>query len=320
MDGSGDKSATRAGRIGDFLRRERVEIGQGNVDRSTEYERHLPELRRRLARRTTFVVTCMDERCGGIEDRLELLHGEAIVMATYGGRIEPDDFDRLFGVKIRHSVQARRQTAIYLVAHRESGDPERGCAAFGSDPAEQVTAFSALLEDLRRRYPDAFTHFLSLDTATGLISPEKADQRDDHLVAVLSGRKNLTDSGTAAGGEGTVRRGIYVGDAYRSWILPNDRFMRLSALDPNLEADLKTAIRTVMEAEKGVPTDRPYVIQIDSPIYPDVKLSGNCRRNIEQAVNQAVADPEILAAIDDGRVGIIKTETEMGSQKGFAVG
>ena len=312
------KKEPNLNKIDDFWKRERVEIGQRNVDCSTEHERNRPELRRRLVHRTALIVTCMDERCGLVENPLDLLPSEAIVMASAGGRISGEDFERLYGEKIRHSIQARRQAAVHLITHECVGHPDRGCAAFRGDVTAQKAYFAALQADLRERYPEAYVHTLMQDTGTNRLTAIDADRRDDHLSRVLTGERNLLE--TPAADLGHAGYGLYVGDAYRAWVREANRFLRLSALDPNLPDDLRLGITVLTEHSSADFSLRPLVIQVDNPIYPEAKLSGACRRNIEAAMAEISAEPDVRKMISDGRIRVIKTETEMGSQRGFAVG
>jgi len=305
-------------KIDDFWKIEKVDIGQRNVDCSEKYESHLPELRRRLAHRTTFMTICMDERCGMVADPLDLLPNEAIVMASGGGRISPEDFDRIYGVKVQHSIQARRQTAIYLITHECAGYPKKGCAAFKSDVPVQKAYFAELQQALKKLYPEAFVHTLMHDTSTNRLLAIDTDNRDDHLAKVLANDKNLLE--TEQEELGHAGYGVYIGDAYRSWVKENNRYLRLSSLDPNLVADLKLAIVVVTEHSSIDLSTHPVVIHLDNPIYPDSKLSGACRRNMEEALTEVMAEPKINKMIDDGLIRIIKTETEIGSQRGFTVG
>ena len=300
-----------------FWQEERTALLQRNLDGAAYFEGKIPEVRRRLTRRNSIAVTCMDERNALFENALQLLPGEAEIYGSAGGRITAETFNDLFGETVNNAARARRQAAIYLVTHESVGHPELGCAAFENDVAAQVAYFTALRQELLKRYPLAFVHALMFDTATGRIAAVQLDERDDRLAAIISGEYNLLDHPPAELAHAGY--GIYVGNAYRAWVNRDNAYFRLSARNPNLDQDIRVALKVMTHHSTVDLSSKPIVLHLDYPIYPDAQMTGKCRRNMEEKAEGLLKDPALHALKELGQLKVMRTETEMESWRGMDV-
>jgi hypothetical protein len=298
-------------------RKERVAILERNDKNANYYEGHLPELRRRKAKRRTLIVCCLDERSALLEEALGLIPGEARVFSSYGGRFNPYDLQELFGEDLRRWQETQVKMVFCLVAHSCSGHPELGCYAFNSDLAAQVAYLTERKQQLVTRFPQAFVHVLMLDTASNQLMPADLDESDDAMADLLAEQVNR-DRWTP----GSLKNsgyGIYVGDSYLAWVDAENKYSRLPSRHPNLGQEMESALQVILDHSTVDLGKQPIIVHCDFPIYEDVKLTGKARRSIEVGLEHINALPMVQRLRETGQLRIMRTELEMGTHRGMDV-
>ncbi len=294
-------------------RRELAELPERNSELAAARRARAEEIEKRRNGRLTIVALCMDERTTHSEEALGLLPGEAEVMASAGGKISFEDFEKIYGGRLAEAEKDGREIVIDLNPHECAGHPHDGCAAFKNDVAEQTRYFQELKRKIAAKYPAALVNLVFLDTAEYGLRPVDLDQRDARLaeVAAGDGLPELADKEIRHSGYG-----IYVGDAYRAWVDGQNRYFRLSADNPDIAGNIGIALK-VMQGHSQVDLGAtPIVLQVDYPEYGDATRTKAARENIDRSLAAALADPAARELADKGVLRIVKSATNADSWEG----
>jgi|GEM_PF-2792057 uncharacterized protein (DUF736 family) len=316
-----------------FLAEEIHRLSEANARLAVAHQGQADEIAARQKSRRAFVATCMDERTAHVEGALGLLPGEAKVFGSGGARLDAADFDRLYAPELQRTITAgaclpagRAEAVVYLVTHLCGAGVEYGCAAFKSDVPAQIAYFKELKDKLTAAHPDFLVHVLMHDTANDKLEKIDADGRDGQLDAIVAASAELkpirpnTSTGDEQSRLAHAAYGIYVGDAYRAWEDGYNRYFRLDVDDVNLAADLGIAFAVMVSHSTVDLATKPIVLHVDYPIYADAEKTAAAREAIDSSVTAALREPEAAAALKDGQIKVVKTETNMATWEGQQVG
>lgn len=273
------------------------------------HAQQVAEASEKRKRPVVFVTTCMDERTHFIEEALGLLPGEAEVLASGGGKISKDDFERIYVPSINKAAEEGAQPVVCLSIHMCGAGQDFGCAAFKNDFEEQVRHFTDLRKEIAESHPEYFVHVIKHDTLDDALEPIALDDRDEALKeAIREGKRDEPRHGNHA----HAAFGIYIGDAYRAWVENYNEYFRLSALNQALAGNIGIAVSVMKHHSTVDLSTKPVIVHIDFPNYPnDEDRTKAARENIERHVAEALRENDAAELLSAGRLKIVKTRTDM---------
>ncbi len=294
-----------------FWKEEFAALTERNRGLAAERAKNSREIEQRREVRESVVVDCMDERDTATEESLGLLPGEAEVYGSAGGKVDPEQFEKLYGAKLAAAERSGKESVVYLTTHESSDGHDLGCAAFKNDMPAQIRYFKALKEQIADKHPKTKVHVLSFDTSTGALAPISPDDRDQVIGRILS--KPHPDRVKDAAHAGY---GIYVGGAHRAWAPARNAYFNISAENPDIVGNAGIAL-AVMEHHSEVDlSKKPVVLHVDYPKFPDAARTESARENLNKQVDALLAGPEFKALADSGALKVVKTETDTETWQG----
>jgi carbonic anhydrase len=309
-----NQSAPDMAAIEKFWKAEDKEMGERHRRMTADYSAAKVLMEERRSRRLSIVLTCMDERCALIEDALGLLPGEALVHSSGGGRMETEAFSAVFGSRIIGAQKKGAAVAVWLVTHECVGDENLGCAAFDNNIDAQVDYFITLKKNLSDQYHDAFIHVLALDSTTYAFRRVSVDERDPELARSAVGLKEFAAAEKAHAGYG-----VYIGDAYRAWVDGHNKYFRLSARNSEIAGNFAIALKVMGHHSKVDLSKMPIVLHVDYPKYANEDDSFAAKDNIDLGVASIMSNDQVKEMLADGRMRLMKTETDIASWQGKLV-
>lgn len=262
-------------------------------------------LQKRTYARMSMLVACMDERNTLTEEALGMHPDEPFRFATGGGKVDAATLKSLTDRAL--PTNDGRTPVLYLVTHEVIGKPNLGCAAFKNDMAEQERYFNALRDEISAMRPELLVHVVSMDTTAGSLRPIRLDERDASFCSFAgNGTPKMSDWPD----EAHAGYGIYVGDAYRSWVNDRNRYFHISSEAPDVAGNMGIAL-SVMRGHSDVDlTKTPVVVHVDYPSHGDGH-DNERRTALDQKVEQFLKDETARSMTNAGSMYVVRTVTDI---------